>query len=195
MVPHSLLIDKLKQYEFRGASLNWIISNLSGRMQTVFIEGTCSALLLLQYGVPQGSFLGPSLYIIFTNHFFEVVHERNDLLNEGPAGQDHLTVQQHTYSMLCPDCEVICLLLFSLFSCCSICPPWCMMGPLLYCRSGQFLVWFIFECGTAQLSLSLFFYSRYCHWRGWSRQYFAFVELINLDLNDDDIFDQSEAKD
>ena len=32
-----------------------------------------------------------------------------------------------------------------------------MIGPLLYCRSGQFLVWFISECGTAQLSLSLFF--------------------------------------
>ena len=49
------------------------------------------------------------------------------------------------------------LLLFPLFSCCSICPPRRMMGPLLYCRSGQFLVWFISECGTAQLSLSLFF--------------------------------------
>ena len=47
--------------------------------------------------------------------------------------------------------------LFPLFSCFSICPPWRIMWPLLYCRSGQFLVWFISECGTAQLSLSLFF--------------------------------------
>ena len=30
--------------------------------------------------------------------------------------------------------------------------------------------------------------------RGWPRQYFAFVELIDLDLNGDDISDQSEAK-
>ena len=49
------------------------------------------------------------------------------------------------------------LFLFPLFSCFSICPPWRIMWPLLYCRSGQFLVWFISECGTAQLSLSLFF--------------------------------------
>ena len=45
---------------------------------------------------------------------------------------------------------------------------------------------------VAQLS-SASFYFLYFHWRGWSRQYFAFVELIDLDLNDDDIFDQSEA--
>ena len=50
----------------------------------------------------------------------------------------------------------------------------------------------------AQFSLSLFFlfscYGSYCHWCGWSWQYLAFVQLINLDLNDDDIFNQSEAK-
>jgi len=44
-----------------------------------------------------------------------------------------------------------------LFSCCSICPPWHMIWPILYCRSEQLLVWFLSECGTAQLSLSLFF--------------------------------------
>ena len=53
------------------------------------------------------------------------------------------------------------------------------------------------ECDTAQLRHSLFFlfscYSRYCHWGRWARQYFAVVELIDLDLNDDDIFYQSEA--
>ena len=56
------------------------------------------------------------------------------------------------------------------------------------------LIQFMSECGTAQLRLSLCFlcscYSRCCHWRGWSQQYFAFVELIILNLNDD----QSEAR-
>ena len=49
----------------------------------------------------------------------------------------------------------------------------------------------------AQLSSDFQYFScfsaLYCHWHGWSRQYFTFVELI--DLNDDDIFDQSEAND
>ena len=68
---------------------------------------------------------------------------------------------------------------------------------LLYCRSGIFLVWFISQCGTAQLRLSLFFLFS-CATADIvidvdGLDNIAFVELINLDLNDDDIFDQSEA--
>ena len=63
---------------------------------------------------------------------------------------------------------------------------YCSVDPhakiLLYFRLG---LGFKSECGTAQLRLSLFScYSRYCDWRGWSRQYFVFMELIDLDLND-----------
>ena len=67
MVDHNLLIEKLLLYGFDNASAAFIKSYLSDRRQTVCIDGTCSPLLSLEYGVPQGSIIGPLLYIIFTS--------------------------------------------------------------------------------------------------------------------------------
>ena len=69
-----------------------------------------------------------------------------------------------------------------------------LMNFIFFGGGGQFiLIQFKSECGTALLRLSLLFlfycYNIYCHGHGCARQDFAFVELINLDLIDDDIFD------
>ena len=77
MVSHSVLLDKLLLYGFEDASFTWIKSYLSDRQQTVCIDGTCSPLLSLEAGVPQGSIIGPILYIIFTNDLPETVHEHS----------------------------------------------------------------------------------------------------------------------
>ena len=66
-VNHQILCDKLKYYGFRGKSNDLISSFLSGRKQFVSIDGHNSSNLDITCGVPQGSTLGPLLFLIYIN--------------------------------------------------------------------------------------------------------------------------------
>ena len=66
-VNHSVLCDKLKYYGFRGKSNELIKSFLSNRSQYVSINGYDSNKLDVICGVPQGSTLGPLLFLIYIN--------------------------------------------------------------------------------------------------------------------------------
>ena len=62
-VDHRILIKKLEHYGVRGAASDWLKSYLSNRKQFVNIDGCSSELLDVICGVPQGSILGPTLFI------------------------------------------------------------------------------------------------------------------------------------
>ena len=73
-VSHSILIRRLKdRIGVSGKALEWFISYLSDRKQSVCINNSHSECVNLKYGVPQGSVLGPILFTIYTLPLADVV--------------------------------------------------------------------------------------------------------------------------
>ena len=71
-IPHHLIITALHELGVRDPLLSWFRSYLTGRSQFVVIEGVSSAAIPVTSGVPQGSILGPLLFLIAFNPIFDV---------------------------------------------------------------------------------------------------------------------------
>ena len=67
LVPPDILQEKLKVYGLDNSFLNWMTNYMSGRLQSVWIDHCFSNYLPCEVGVPQGSILGPLIFLIFIN--------------------------------------------------------------------------------------------------------------------------------
>ena len=66
-IDHTILYINLRHYGINGVPLNWLINYLTGRQQFVKLDDEIANTLPISTGVPQGSILGPLLFILYIN--------------------------------------------------------------------------------------------------------------------------------
>ena len=105
-VPHRRLLHKLEYYGIRGSTHKWINSWLYGRTQQVVLDGQASDPVPVLSGVPQGSVLGPVLFLIFINDLLDNIRSSVRLFVDDcvlyrniHSRQDCLTLQEDLTSL------------------------------------------------------------------------------------------------
>ncbi len=100
---HSGLIFKLRKMGIGGNLLNWLQSYLSNRTQCVVINGSMSDKLQVSAGVPQGSILGPILFLIYINDLTIGIQTEINLFADDTSLMDMSPNPQTSYLNLTND--------------------------------------------------------------------------------------------
>ena len=100
-IDHSILIHRLQHwFGISSTALNLLSSFLSDRFQTVITPTSKSNPVLLEYGVPQGSVLGPLLYSLYTTPLHSIISKYPGLRCHFYADDTSLLQYIHVYVLL-----------------------------------------------------------------------------------------------
>ena len=99
LIPHDVIIEKLRKYGVSPETLVWFKNYLSGRKQVTVINGNMSEPRQVSCGVPQGSILGPLLFIITINDIVKTIQHCNASLYADDtclyyASSNHVTLEK-----------------------------------------------------------------------------------------------------
>ena len=112
MVDYEILLQKLELFGLDSVALAWMKSYLTVRQQSVFVDGCLSPPMDIVCGVPQGSILGPLMYILYTNDIPDLAHS-HPVSTSQPTPYCHecggtvCYVDDSTYSIAEADPEVL----------------------------------------------------------------------------------------
>ena len=100
-VPHTRLCNKLKAIGIKGNTLEWIKDFLNKRTQSVRINDSISGVRPITSGIPQGSVLGPILFLVFINDLpneissaVKIFADDTKIFRALRAGEDHIHLQE-----------------------------------------------------------------------------------------------------
>ena len=107
-INHSILLSKMQNYGINGLPLDWFRNYLCKRVQYVLHNGAISSFKLSSCGVPQGSVLGPTLFLLYINDLpqsttyfdFRLFADDSNIFHSFPPSQTKIRLSEITDHLL-----------------------------------------------------------------------------------------------